>query len=273
MQIAVIGDSFTHGACVPSDKNFTALLRAHYPKTINLGIGGAGPLIELGTLKEYVPPLRPKVVLWVYYEGNDLEDLATRTNSFYQRYLTGGAVQELLTKQAVIDHGLIEGVHREREEIEHRTEWDHTSERIFQFLRLKTLRTQINRRFFGRIFTASPETFALFRSTIAEAKRETESWGGTLVFVYLPQYHRYLSPDLASPDRGRVLDLAQELNLKVIDLHPVFLAEKDPTGLFPFHRFGHYTIMGNVLVAETIVKNLDDLMRESAPSRLNESMQ
>ena len=30
---------------------------------------------ELATLKEYGPTLKPKLVLWFYYEGNDLRDL------------------------------------------------------------------------------------------------------------------------------------------------------------------------------------------------------
>ena len=41
---------------------------------INLGVGGFGPLLELAALTEYLTPLKPPVVLWVFFEGNDLTD-------------------------------------------------------------------------------------------------------------------------------------------------------------------------------------------------------
>jgi hypothetical protein len=78
VDIVALGDSFTHGACVPSDKNFVALIRERYPATLNLGRKGMGPLTELATFKEYARRLRPKVLLWFYFEKNDLvPDLAT----------------------------------------------------------------------------------------------------------------------------------------------------------------------------------------------------
>lgn len=53
------------------------------PRTLNLGMGGIGPLHELAILKEYGSVVRPKVVLWVYYEGNDLADLSHEKNGFF----------------------------------------------------------------------------------------------------------------------------------------------------------------------------------------------
>ena len=59
-------------------KNFVALIRQHYPATINLGVSGDGPLTMLATLKEYVQFAKPRVVLWFFWEGNDLSDLQER---------------------------------------------------------------------------------------------------------------------------------------------------------------------------------------------------
>jgi lysophospholipase L1-like esterase len=88
LDIAALGDSYTHGHCVPSDKNFVALIRRRFPATLNLGVSGNGPLLELATLKEYLLPLKPKIVLWFYYEGNDLSDLQNeRQSALLRRYL------------------------------------------------------------------------------------------------------------------------------------------------------------------------------------------
>ena len=77
VSIGAVGDSFTVGACVDSDKNFVALIREHYPDTLNLGMMAEGPLAMLAALKEYLPALRPKVVLWFFYEENDFIELLT----------------------------------------------------------------------------------------------------------------------------------------------------------------------------------------------------
>ena len=88
IDIAALGDSFAHGYCVPADKTFVALIRHAYPMTLNLGMAGNGPLLMLANLKEYLPLYRPKVVLWFYFEGNDLTNLQTEKKSaILMRYL------------------------------------------------------------------------------------------------------------------------------------------------------------------------------------------
>ncbi len=71
--IAAVGDSFVQGFCVPSEKNFVALIRNRYPSTLNLGIAGQGPLMMLATIKEYARSVKPGTVLWFYHEESSLE--------------------------------------------------------------------------------------------------------------------------------------------------------------------------------------------------------
>src|SRR5574338_1128152 len=53
VDIVALGDSYAHGACVPSDQGFVSLIRSEFPATVNLGVNGDGPLAMLATLKEY----------------------------------------------------------------------------------------------------------------------------------------------------------------------------------------------------------------------------
>jgi PAS domain S-box-containing protein len=62
IDIVAVGDSFTHGYCVAPDSNFVSVIRQHYPRTLNLGIEGNGPLVMLATLREYAVVFKPKVV-------------------------------------------------------------------------------------------------------------------------------------------------------------------------------------------------------------------
>ena len=56
-----------------------------YPKTVNLGHSGNGPILELATLFEYVEPLRPQIVLWCFFEGNDVQDFNAEKQKTYLR--------------------------------------------------------------------------------------------------------------------------------------------------------------------------------------------
>src|SRR5262245_34075770 len=91
LEVAALGDSFAHGYCVPPAQNFVALIRQRHAATLNLGIAGNGPLLMLATLTEYLTSLKPRVVLWFYFEGNDLDNLHIENRSAALRgYLTDG---------------------------------------------------------------------------------------------------------------------------------------------------------------------------------------
>jgi len=73
--LAVVGDSFAHGAGLLEGGDIVSLMRTSSPTSVNLGNGGNGPLIAFGTLREYGSKLQPRFVVYFYYEGNDLRNL------------------------------------------------------------------------------------------------------------------------------------------------------------------------------------------------------
>ncbi len=73
--ILLLGDSFTLGACVEQSQNVAGRLRENGYRSISLGISGIGPLAELAILKEYGHKIKPSIVLWLYYNQNDLRDI------------------------------------------------------------------------------------------------------------------------------------------------------------------------------------------------------
>jgi hypothetical protein len=75
-EIVVLGDSFVEGGPVAADDLMTATLgRAVGCNVANLGQSGYGPQQELAVLRRYAGPLHPKVCVWTFYEGNDLDDV------------------------------------------------------------------------------------------------------------------------------------------------------------------------------------------------------
>ena len=118
----MIGDSFTHGSCVQREQNMATFLNTRLGGVINLGVGGFGPLLELAALTEYLQPLKPPVVLWIFYEGNDLnEDLPREIKSpLLMNYLDhDDFTQDLIDRtgdvktalHAFMDQRLVETMH------------------------------------------------------------------------------------------------------------------------------------------------------------------
>ncbi len=104
VDIVLIGDSLTEGACVQPANSISAVLRKLDFSAISFGKGGIGSLIKLATLKEYAEPLKPKIVLWTYFI-NDLNDLDRENkSSLLRKYLNEDDYsQNLISRQEEID--------------------------------------------------------------------------------------------------------------------------------------------------------------------------
>lgn len=248
LEMVTVGDSFTHGACVPSDKSFVGKIRAGVPSLVNLGMDDNGPLMMLASIKEYAADLRPKIVLWFYFEGNDLGDLRRERNSpLLMNYLRPGFRQQLRNQQTHIDDLLASYVAKVRAEqvpqvrFEEIVKLHHLRDKLAVLLKQVQQRgiTPEEQRYFAENSSpASPGDMELFRTVIAEAQRTVQEWGGRLYFVYLPQWERYAGSPHLNPNRDRVLGTIQELHVPIIDVHPTFESMKDPLSLFSLSATG-----------------------------------
>lgn len=267
LDIAAVGDSFTHGYCVPPGTSFMDLIREHDRATLNLGMAGNGPLLMLATLKEYLPQFEPKIVLWFYFEGNDLEDLQTeRRSGLLRQYLTEGFEQHDLARQESVD-AAISGELPQLAETERRR-FDNRRRnagrgQLVAFAKLSSLRERLS-----SLAATDPSFVALetnvetdmkaFQNILSLAKTRVSRWNGRLYFVYLPDWPRFAnSRSVGVEKRDEVLRVVRELGLDLIDIVPPFAASTDPMSLFPFRGPGHYTERGHRLVAQEVLRGLE----------------
>ena len=76
--IAVAGDSFTELGHLQDEELFTTILGNDLNVNVmNLGTAYTGPLTQLSYLRDYGIPANIKVAVIVFFEGNDLRDLAS----------------------------------------------------------------------------------------------------------------------------------------------------------------------------------------------------
>jgi hypothetical protein len=74
--IVIIGDSYIESPITPPSALITTRLARLQGKTVaNLGHSGYGPQHELAVLKRFGLPLKPRMVIWAFFEGNDLSDM------------------------------------------------------------------------------------------------------------------------------------------------------------------------------------------------------
>jgi hypothetical protein len=274
--ILSVGDSFVQGWCVSSERNFVSRIRARYPITLNLGIQGNGPLAMLATLREYGTVLKPRTVLWFYFEANDLGDLLReRDNQLLRRYLTNGYSQNLLDRQNEIDTALRRYVEEQnaiqtmsRQLTRLFSNRKELGDRLGGTFRLATLRSRLGLLEGTKSADYAPGPFStdraelvgeltrLLETTLRAAQQDVESWGGRLYFVYLPSRDRYDHRQGPNPDRDAVLARAAAVGLPIIDVARAFTASADPMGYFPFRTADHYNEAGHELVAQTVLSHL-----------------
>jgi hypothetical protein len=272
LDIAAVGDSFTQGYCAPDGQYFVDLIRQEYPGTLNLGMSGDGPLLELATVKEYLPRLRPKLVLWFYFEGNDLLDLREeRRSALLRRYLDDGFNQELWHRQTEVDQVFLDFMRKEEawEEKLHAARLRKRQDvvgHLLAFAALPRLRVRL-----GLLTGRTPKELdlatelndlALFRQVLSTASATVASWGGTLDFVYLPDAPRFMphyafDRRLAERHHAQILKVVSQLGIPVIDVLGAFEAHPDPASLFPFRGPGHYAESGHQVVAGEVLKAID----------------
>ena len=245
------GDSFTHGLAVRPGEDIAGQVRfITNDSAINVGCAGNGPLFELAVLKEYAEHVRPKKVLWIYYEENDLiDDLQNEKEiPLLMNYLQDDFSQNLINQQQEINSSLTEYIAQAKvQAVPYKTGW----------MRLEAVRKLISFDVEGEI-----DVNPLFAKVLTKAKARTAAWGGELYFVYLPEWSRY-SGLTADHDQYRkksvVIDVIKNLNIPVIDIHQgVFADHPDPLSLFPFRMNGHYNAEGYSEVAKAIIANIKE---------------
>lgn len=260
VDLVLIGDSITQGCCVRPGEDLGSLIRERGLRALNLGYGFNGPLFELATLREYARPLEPKVVLWLYFEGNDILELSqeAQISPILMAYLEDDFFQGLAKRQSQIDRLLRDWVEvcMERGDI---AQWGPEGSRsaLMRVLNLSHLRYR-----FG--IGKPQESFFdvdLFSKILRKANQEVLSWGGRFFFVFLPKRERLMegSDDSKSLHRDAVLRVVSDLEIPTIDTLDTLKRHSDPMALFPFGLEPHYNRKGYEVIAKTIIDHLQDV--------------
>ena len=259
--MVVIGDSMVESMTVPTAELATTLLAHLQSKVVaNLGQISYGPQQELIVLKRYGLPLRPRTVLWMFTEANDLMDVASYDqvmrqgrsfswSAFFARSFTKNAlrrVKQLLLKNSAKPPGV-------------------KRSGVLQTPNGKKLTLYF---FFPCEPLTQEELSALDETAriLAEAHNLCAAQGARLVFVFIPDSFRVFGPLCQFPPESQcrnwvLSDMPERFEkalgsissqIGYLDLTPS-LVEAVKRGAIPYYPDDiHLTPQGNRIAAEAI---------------------
>ncbi len=270
-EIVLIGDSFAYGACVAQKDSIAGQLRRAGYTLINLGNSGNGPLFELAGIKEYGEHLKPQKVFWLYFERNDLMNLLyEQRSSFLFQYMDSSFSQHLINRQPEIDRVL--GDHLEsnykqvlRKEINKQKSDNDPKQKLNsdpipklspQSIRDIVLLRESRHKLGIPAINYERSVFPLFVQILKNSRDLISTWGGELIFVYLPSgdsYFEYAKKNIYH--REKVIAALRDLDIPIVDVYPSFQQHADVLSLFGGrNRYNHYSVKGYTLVSE-MMKN------------------
>jgi hypothetical protein len=293
IQVALIGDSFTAGSCVPERDTIASIIRDKYPLTLTLGRAGNGPLIEYATLKEFLPSQKPRFVFWLYFEGNDLSGLRKELKvPFLQKYINSNFSFGLKNYQSEVNDQLKDFINTEIKKLtslniscknpngapEPNILSHPCSKTILGcskgFFSLKGWKyifqkswNRVQPHIFRLLPTSHPNysplhlrdykpLYELLIPLVGQAKNTVESWGGKLIFVYLPDVRENKKIGMFEKEiKERILDM----EVPFIDGNLVFQNElpKNIRKLYPNgNPVGHYNARGYSLIAQAMLRKI-----------------
>ena len=236
-EMILLGDSFVEGMCQPEGNRIADYLRLTH-RVLNLARAGAAPVTQLGILREYGTKFSPKVILW-FATDNDFRGIQDELKSpILMRYLEDDAFSQALFENQFYVNGAVYG---------------YASRALGVNVRVPG--SAVWRAFHG-VWRASQEATApkpdmrklslAFVQTLKAAQRAT---GEKLILVYLADYRKN-----AQPKRKEILRIAEQAGIAFID---TTIPMADPEDLHQW-GIGHYTPLGNRLVAEAVSRRLVD---------------
>ncbi|OHB71204.1 MAG: hypothetical protein A2V70_10960 [Planctomycetes bacterium RBG_13_63_9] len=270
--VILIGDSFVEGFAVAEERTCSAqLARLLDVEVANLGHDDYGPPQELIVLRKFGLPLRPRVVVWFFFEGNDLLDLAdfeialggwrrwlTRGEGFAARCFCLNALERVdLFLEAFRWRDC--GLRRKR------------SARLLPEIRDDDVTMQFGEHYGFGAAELSPYELGLLpkaQEVLAEAKAVCDRSDVRLLVVCVPTKFRVyrdlcMAPEDSQPEGWHVSDLPDRLarwcraaGIEYVDLTAALQSAARQGPLVYFVDDGHWSPEGHRVVAEAIAEQI-----------------
>ena len=273
IDLVILGDSYAEGLCMDENNDTSGHLRSFGINTINFGVTGSGPLVSLGIFREYVEILKPKNVIYFYFEGNDIEDLNwEKNNTDLIKYLNYEYKQnhyfrkgELIDFLRLSEKEVIESLENYKgkniiNKFEKKSLRKELTSHLKDILELSLLKGAIK----NILNSQKKESLfdeKLFFLIIENMKNKSETMGGNFIFVYVPSWSRYFTKfnknKILFEQKRIIIEELKNKKIEFIDLETFFSKEKNKEKYYPLGYIGHFNSNGYKIIAEKIKEKIN----------------
>jgi len=267
VDIILIGDSYAEGLCEDEKNDISGHLRNLNLNTVNLGVTGSGPLLSLGILKEFIQNLNPKYIIYLYFEGNDLNDLHWENQTYLSNYLNQDFEINYIDKINEINI-FLNDFHKKRDlnlkKINDNIKVDENPDSAFfsiiiDILEIKNIKSILRPYIFSKKNNIDIDLFYEILNLMNDEVKKNNS---ELIFVYLPTWSRYFTKfneeKLLLSQKESIIDFVKRNNIRFIDFAKELENSKKIKDYFPLGYIGHYNSEGYKKIAnkvEFLIKN------------------
>ena len=268
----LLGDSFAEGLCQDSKNDIAGHLTNYGFITLNLGVAGTSSLVSLGILREFRDLIKPKNVVYLYYEANDLEGLNwEKKDNHLISYLNSEYKIDYISKYKQINDFLKKSSNEslknlkntKKKDTEKKGRLDLLKNNIVDILELSKTKDIIRYSLLKK--KRIDYDMGLFVSVIKKMEQDALELGANYIFVYVPSSYRYISDHKSSNKKyEEYMSLKSEIlqnlginNINIVDLTDFFDKTKNIEQYYPLGYFGHFNSKGYKKVAEIISEKLD----------------
>tara|TARA_Y100000590_G_C15596724_1_gene968346 strand:+ start:172 stop:1308 length:1137 start_codon:yes stop_codon:yes gene_type:complete len=233
VDILLIGETISHGACENRPNDLASQLRLYNKKVISIGYNENESLMILGSLKEYFPKNTRKVI-WIYNEGNDTDETeyelkdSILSNYFYNKKFTQNLKGRQKEIRDIIKKANFElynsSVYNIKREIQK------TFFGLIGFIKMSNLRYYITNLEMKKTEIVLPHP--KFKEIIVMAKEYSLENNAKFYFIYVPEYKRFNSK-VDNKEYEKIKKIMYENEIKFIDLNEeIFSKILDPKNLY-----------------------------------------
>tara|TARA_Y100000992_G_C21238617_1_gene479509 strand:- start:138 stop:1355 length:1218 start_codon:yes stop_codon:yes gene_type:complete len=263
----LIGDSYAEGLCENEKNDISGHLRKSNLNSVNLGVTGSGPLLSLAILREFIQKLNPKYVVYLYFEGNDLNDLNWENQTYLSNYLDKNFkinyIQKIDELKIFLNNFHIEKDF-EIKKIANNNEIIQNSKNTFLPILIDILEIKnIKSIFRSYIFNNNGNIeIDLFYDVLTLMNDEVKNNDSELIFIYLPTWSRYFTKfnnkKFFFDQKNLIIDFVKSNDIKFIDFANELESTKNLKEYFPLGYIGHYNSKGYKKIAnmlENLIEN------------------
>lgn len=266
----LLGDSYAEGLCEDNKNDIAGHLNKKDNNTVNFGVTGTGPLISLGILKEFGNNFKPKNTIYLYFEGNDLDELNfEKEDNILTEYLKDGFNQNYINRYDEIK-SFLKKAENETEEIifansknvtetKKKSTYNNIKAHLQDILEINNLRNIFKYKILNK--QKKEYELDLLYKIVEKMKNETKKWNGNYIFVYVPTWSRYFTKytkyDAKINLKDEIIQNLKKRDINILDLTVFFDKTENIKEFYPLGYLGHYNSTGYSKIAEIIEKSLD----------------